>query len=517
MVGLSAKRADPGDPEFFRCVRAFEAECGHVHRALRRHGVHRQDAPDLVQEVFLVMWRRWGEFDASRELRPWLAGIAFKVAHGHHRRFWRREIPSEAVDPATDRPGPDDQLAHARARDLVLSALDRLAEKDRSVLVMHDIDGIPVREIAALAELPRFTVHTRLRRARARFEKILQALETGAGAGAAMAFTPAALLDLERRPVAAPPEARLRPTSLRALASASPFRPRAAGRWLWPVVGGIAATGLVLVLVAGHGRPSARLAAPAPAAASAPRRPRPFVAAEDLPRREGAAPPAAPTAAAPAIDAGLVGHWTFDEAAGSAIARDLSGHGHDCWLRALEPAAAWGPGHAGGAVDLGTKGWLECSLPPATGRWPAALSVAFWLRRDRLHTTSTLVDRSLGPGTQTFFHFALRGDALQLWSGIWSHTVTHELERPLEGWVHLAFTHAGRTTKLFIDGALVAQRDDTGPKNPGTVTTAPLVVGALVRDPTRAWQHLDGAIDDLRVYERALSNDEIAALAAAPR
>jgi hypothetical protein len=80
--------------------------------------------------------------------------------------------------------------------------------------------------------------------------------------------------------------------------------------------------------------------------------------------------------------------------------------------------------------------------------------------------------------------------------------------------VHLAFTHAGRTTKIFVDGTLVAQRDDTRMKSPGTVTAAPLVVGALVKDPTRVWQHLDAAVDDLRLYDRALSNDEVAVLAA---
>src|SRR5439155_25313657 len=132
---LSANRAETAEPEFLRCARAFQVEFDYVYRALRRHGVRHQDAPDLVQEVFLVMWRRWQEFDASRELRPWLAGIAFKVAHGHHRRFARREIPSDELDPAADTPGPEDELTQARARALVLVALERLPEKYRSVLV----------------------------------------------------------------------------------------------------------------------------------------------------------------------------------------------------------------------------------------------------------------------------------------------------------------------------------------------------------------------------------------------
>jgi hypothetical protein len=106
--------------------------------------VQRQDAADLAQEVFLVMWRRWDEFDAERQLRPWLAGIAFKVAHGHHRRFARKELPTDALDPATDGPGPEDELAHARARELVLAALGvratRLPELPDEAYVLDD-DG----------------------------------------------------------------------------------------------------------------------------------------------------------------------------------------------------------------------------------------------------------------------------------------------------------------------------------------------------------------------------------------
>ena len=151
------------------------------------------------------------------------------------------------------------------------------------------------------------------------------------------------------------------------------------------------------------------------------------------------------------------------------------------------------------------------------GRGPVAITVAFWVNRVLPRTASTLVDRYLGPGTETLFHFALRENTLQLWSGVWRGTTSYELETPLSGWVHLAFTHGGRTTKLFVDGALVAQRDDTLPKGTGLVTTAPLVVGAFVKDPTRVWQHFDGALDDLRLYDRALSDAEIETLAAAGR
>jgi RNA polymerase sigma-70 factor (ECF subfamily) len=522
-MSLGALQAEVAEPEFLRCARAFEAECDYVHRALCRHGVRRQDAADLVQEVFLVMWRRWGHFESDRPLRPWLAGIAFKIAHAHHRRFSRREIPSDMIEPVADTPGPDDQLAHTRARQLVLAALARLPEMYRSVLVMHDLDGLSVQEIAALAESPRFTIHTRLRRARLQFAKLVHDLqaEPPSGRGAAAVGTEA-LLALERRSIAAPPEVR---RQFRAHVQTLARAPRMAvpppvARWPRAALVTVSLAALVLV-TARIVRPARSQAPPPSVSASVPARPRaPIVLraipAPPVPTLATAAPaPAIP--ATPALDAGLVGHWSFDDGHGSAMARDLSGRGHDCTLRALDPAAAWGSGRAGGAVQLGTHGWLECPQPAAVARGPVAMTVSLWVNRQRPHTASTLVDRYLGPGTQVYFHFALRGSTLLLWSALWSGTTSYELETPLDGWVHLAFTHAGRTTKIFVGGALVAARDDTHPKSPGIVTTAPLIVGAFVKDPTRVWQHLDAAVDELRLYDRALSDAEIASLASSDR
>src|SRR4051812_22897902 len=119
-------------------VRAFEAEFDAVYRTVRRYGVDRDDAEDLVQTVFLVMWRRWAELDHDRPLRPWLLGVAFKVAC-EHRKHSGRFVPTGFVDVEDPTLQTDERLASAQTRRLVARALERLTEQQRAIIVLHDL------------------------------------------------------------------------------------------------------------------------------------------------------------------------------------------------------------------------------------------------------------------------------------------------------------------------------------------------------------------------------------------
>src|SRR5690349_3401515 len=69
----------------------FHTEASYVLASLVRLGVARSDAEDLVNEVFMVVFRRIADYDPARPLRPWLFGIAMRIAMryrelAHHRR-----------------------------------------------------------------------------------------------------------------------------------------------------------------------------------------------------------------------------------------------------------------------------------------------------------------------------------------------------------------------------------------------------------------------------------------------
>ena len=156
----------------------FQSELDYLWRTLRRLGVRAEDLEDDVQEIFLVLDRKWPEYDPSRPIRPYLFGIAFRVVASRKRRQ-RREIPEALEESAASAPEPDEALASARVRRLVLSALGRVPLARRAVLVMHDIDEVPMRDVARTLAIPLFTGYSRLRKARKEFEAAVLALRSG--------------------------------------------------------------------------------------------------------------------------------------------------------------------------------------------------------------------------------------------------------------------------------------------------------------------------------------------------
>jgi RNA polymerase sigma-70 factor (ECF subfamily) len=157
------------------CLEAFQGEFDYLYRTLRRLGAATSEAEDLAQEVFLVLHRTWGDYDVSRPLRPYLFGISFRIVCAHQRRR-ARERPLASPDVEDRAPWPDRVLQVKQDRALVLSALERIPLLRRAVLIMHDIDEVPVREIASVLSIPMFTAYSRLRKARKELEVTIRRL-----------------------------------------------------------------------------------------------------------------------------------------------------------------------------------------------------------------------------------------------------------------------------------------------------------------------------------------------------
>ena len=157
------------------CLGAFQRELDYIYRTLRRLGTAPSEVDDLAQEVFLALRGCWTEYDPGRPLRPYLFGISFRIASAHERKR-RREVAFGVVEVGDAGPGPDDALQSKQARALVLAALERIPLPRRAVLVMHDIDDIPVSDVASVLDIPLFTVYSRLRKARRELEAAIRRL-----------------------------------------------------------------------------------------------------------------------------------------------------------------------------------------------------------------------------------------------------------------------------------------------------------------------------------------------------
>jgi RNA polymerase sigma-70 factor (ECF subfamily) len=162
-------RSNPGTGAFDHddeaCLHAYQRELDYLLRTLQRLGVGPVDIEDLAQDVFLVLRRNWQQYDPARSLRPYLFAIAFRVASSHRRRRWR-EVPLPVVDGPDSALCPDGLIEADQARNVVLKVLQSIPLPRRAVLVMHDLDDVPVQVVATTLSIPLFTAYSRLRKAR---------------------------------------------------------------------------------------------------------------------------------------------------------------------------------------------------------------------------------------------------------------------------------------------------------------------------------------------------------------
>jgi RNA polymerase sigma-70 factor (ECF subfamily) len=141
-----------------------------VWRSLARLGVPECDLPDAAHDVFIVVHRRLGEFDARSRITTWLYGIALRVASDRRRKAATRyEVFGADVDPVREAEPfqPDDRRA------LLARALDAMTLEQRAVFTLFELEGMTGEEVALLLEIPVATAHSRLRLARETFRRVV--------------------------------------------------------------------------------------------------------------------------------------------------------------------------------------------------------------------------------------------------------------------------------------------------------------------------------------------------------
>ncbi len=235
---------------------------------------------------------------------------------------------------------------------------------------------------------------------------------------------------------------------------------------------------------------------------------RALAAAEVATLHSGQAPEPGPDpdpAPDPAPEPGAVGLWRFDEAAG-ATTYDHSGLGNDGLASGGVQRVE---GVRGDALDFdGTTGRVTVA-DDETLDVTRALTVAAWVRSERVGTQN-IVKKSTNHGVEGFeLSIASNGRPffrVNQASAADTYRVNAPAALPTDGtWVHLVGTYDGAQLRFYADGALIGSA--AGPTAVAE-NSLPLVIG----DQPGGGFPFDGAVDDARVYERALTDAEVAAL-----
>jgi len=157
------------------CLEAYDRELDYLFETLQRLGAGPREVEDLAQEVFVVLHRNWATLDRTRPLRPYLFGVAFRVVCTHRRRR-TREIPHPALDAEDAGRSPEGHLQNKESVALLMAALERVPLPRRAVLVMHELDGVPIADVAQRLSISRFGAYARLRKAHRELASALRRL-----------------------------------------------------------------------------------------------------------------------------------------------------------------------------------------------------------------------------------------------------------------------------------------------------------------------------------------------------
>ncbi len=156
-------RARAGDARAFQEL--YRNHRRDVARLVARLLGPRTDAEDVIQEVFIQVFRSLVSFRGESRFSTWLHRVTVNVTLMHIRAARSRpalgtELTHEP--PAPDEHSPIEGAARNERMRALYKILDTLSEKKRAVFILHDLEGTQANQIATMLEIPVLTVRTRL-------------------------------------------------------------------------------------------------------------------------------------------------------------------------------------------------------------------------------------------------------------------------------------------------------------------------------------------------------------------
>ena len=163
-----------------RFVALFEAYYDYSFHSLRRLGVADADVEDVLHDMFMMVYQKLDQLDATRPAKPWLFAFAVRFASDYRRLARHRVTGGDRV--LATLPGgasPEEDASRAQATSLAMRALGELSLEVRSVFIAYELDEIPMKDIAVSMGIPVNTAYSRLRLAREQFGTACATIRVG--------------------------------------------------------------------------------------------------------------------------------------------------------------------------------------------------------------------------------------------------------------------------------------------------------------------------------------------------
>jgi hypothetical protein len=225
-----------------------------------------------------------------------------------------------------------------------------------------------------------------------------------------------------------------------------------------------------------------------------------------------------------ALGNGLVGFWTMDESSNALVARDRSGGGNHGALEGFAAGRAWVAGRRSGAAlqvtgagnpQVGVR--IEAS---AAIRAIQSFTIAAWIYidDDSLADWRTILSREIdATDNETFNLTVVRGHIKILTASsptnmtAYAYSATSPQLAPKNRWLHVAATLGGGFLRVYEDGV---ETNNTGYDHPLPASNAPLYIGTNKNTAASGNEPFAGLIDDLLLWNVALTAAQIRDLAA---
>jgi RNA polymerase sigma-70 factor (ECF subfamily) len=129
---------------------------------------------DVVQEVFLRAWKGLPKFRQTAKFSTWLYRITWNLAADERHAAMQRQTQLQSLSEKTPTQQEAPNILNLHYQDLVQRGLANLSFDHRTILVLHDLEEVPQKEVAEILDIPIGTVKSRLFHARAAMRQFLQ-------------------------------------------------------------------------------------------------------------------------------------------------------------------------------------------------------------------------------------------------------------------------------------------------------------------------------------------------------